>query len=270
MYAIIGHQISYTASPRLHQSIATLQNRKIDYQILDIEANKFPEKLTDTLPHLEGANVTTPYKMQIVAFLDEISDAVQLTQSCNTIIRSNGRSFGENTDVNGILESIRHKISQPLNYFPVIFGSGGAARAILTALMQITFESVAIITRNTENHKLLSKRFEDILITGPTSLPGKTHLWFNATPMGGPKLPDFRPIRDTLDKFATKDDILFDLNYQPRENPLQHYCSDMGMAVINGWPMLIFQALAAQKLWFPAEDWNHFPTDLLIKRYCDE
>ncbi|HDR05188.1 MAG TPA: hypothetical protein ENN84_08095 [Candidatus Marinimicrobia bacterium] len=265
MYGIIGNEISYSASPRIHQSIAKLHKRKINYSLWDISPAAFSEKIPKLITRLQGANVTTPYKSQILPFLNFISDEARMTESCNTIYRHNNQLIGTNTDIAGVIATLKSQIPDAQQFYPIIFGSGGAARAVLQALTNLEIKEASLLSRGGKIISWLKTKFPKIELNG---LPDKFHrqtLWINASPLGGPKNPEFTLIREHLERFNQPGDYFFDLNYQPKNNPLQSYADSLKMTVINGWHMLIYQALAAHQLWFPNEDWNNFPVQNLMK-----
>ncbi len=265
MYGIIGHQISYSASPLIHQSIAKLQKRKLSYQLWDISPGDFSKTIFELMPLLQGANVTTPYKVQILPFLNLITDEAKATESCNTIYRKGEQLIGTNTDIAGILSTLNSLIFDLTSFYPVIFGSGGAARALLQALILLELKEASIVSRSKQNVTWLQNKFPKIKLNPFPEIQTKAILWINASPIGGTKYPDFTAIKQGIEKYQQTEGIFFDLNYQPKNNPLQLYAESLGMTVINGWQMLIYQALAAHQLWFPNEDWENFPVQKLMR-----
>ena len=135
---VIGHPVEHTSSPVMHN--AALQALGLDYAYVAFHV--LPEDLQAALRgmrafQLRGLNVTVPHKQAVMAELDEISAEARIIGAVNTIANEDGRLCGYNTDGYGFIESLRQEGGlEELPTQVVLLGAGGAARAILYALLQ--------------------------------------------------------------------------------------------------------------------------------------
>lgn len=165
LYAIIGHPVAHSLSPRFQQ--AALDNAGIDAAYLPFDIP--PEALSRGVEALRtlgaaGFNVTIPHKEAILPLLDDISPTARQIGAVNTVVSRNGRLTGENTDGPGFLGAIErflaaNGLSTPSSV--VVFGAGGSAKAVLWALPKLGAERILIVNRT-------KKRGEDLLGLLPT------------------------------------------------------------------------------------------------------
>lgn len=268
MFGILGHNISYTASPLLHRILAEQSGKSIDYQIYDIEPENLSKHMMKLFNQLSGINVTIPYKVTILPYLHYRDSAVSILKACNTISIHNGSIYGANTDVDGIRSTFSLYPELLQDRTPVIIGSGGAARAMIYTLAQENHSPLEIVTRRPENIELLRSEFIDRVEIKPfESLKKVPRCWINATPLGNSRSVDIKPLLSQIDRFISSDDTLFDLNYRPQITILQSYFHQQGVSLtINGMPMLVGQAIAARKIWFPDEAAKPFDFQAITDR----
>ena len=107
MLALLGHPVSHSVSPAMHNAAASELGLNYQYVAQDIA----PELLADAITYLRtgkwiGANVTIPYKKAVIPLIDELGDTAKALGAVNTLVRVGERIRGENTDVEGFLIEI--------------------------------------------------------------------------------------------------------------------------------------------------------------------
>lgn len=270
-FAVIGHPIGHTMSPFIHERLFQLsQTSQASYIVMDIR----PEELADKMPllrELEGFNITIPHKQAIIPLLDRCSPQAAAFGSVNTVHTQNGISTGYTTDGIGCLKALEACGISPVGTC-LMLGSGGAARAIAFALTdvcshpQITF---AVREGSMEKARSLCSSLADYAVrqnkTGVYSVIGyqelenlsaspNSSLFFdlllNCTSVGMyPKTTD-SPVSKAV---IARCGAVFDAVYNPHETKLLKTAQELGIPVIHGMAMLVWQAVAAHQIWDGSE-----------------
>jgi shikimate dehydrogenase len=270
LYGVVGHEIGYTLSPLIFCAAFESLGWRADYSVIDIDKVELPG-LISTMRHapIRGLSVTKPYKEAVVPFLDRLDQSAKAIGAVNTIVKSGRRLVGYNTDVDGVEAALKRYRDKLRNRDAVIFGAGGAARAVAyTLLSRLGMRSVTIAARRPAQARRLIHDLQDRL-TPPALASGAFRpvgelddalenavLVVNATPIGAGRrgtiglFPHGTRIRSGV--------IAFDLVYRPRPTGFTVAARRAGCrTVIDGWPMLIAQAEKAFWLWtgrkFPRE-----------------
>ena len=147
---LIGYPLKHSVSPDFQQ--AALDYCKLDmrYETWEVNAVHLPSAI-DRLrqPRNLGANITVPYKETIIDLLDRIDDFARLVSAVNTVVNSNGRLTGFNTDATGFLKALREDAGfEPLDKKVLILGAGGAARAVSFSLLREKVGALIIANRS--------------------------------------------------------------------------------------------------------------------------
>ena len=148
--AVLGWPVGHSRSPRLHGH--WLRRYGIDgaYVPLPVRPEAFPRALR-ALADLgfAGCNVTVPHKEAALATCDEVSETARAIGAVNTVVISNGRLLGDNSDAFGFIENLRQGAPdwRPLAGPAVVLGAGGAARAVLFTLLQAGVPAVRLVNR---------------------------------------------------------------------------------------------------------------------------
>ncbi|MBU1141035.1 MAG: shikimate dehydrogenase [Firmicutes bacterium] len=240
-FGLIGNNISYSKSPKIHQYMSHKLHIDITYDLLDVEAAELP-KLIEQLRqgYYQGFNVTTPYKEAIISYLDDISYRAKSIQAVNTIYYQDGMVKGENTDYDGFVGVLKtHQIDvKSKNVY--VLGTGGAAKAIYHALCDLG----AHVTMVSRNKKDKEKEFEHVIEYRDLN-PNSVDLYIQATPVG--TFPNVNA--SVLTKEEVKGKTVIDLVYNPSVTQIMKD-SKKGVGGIN---MLIIQALKCEEIWFERE-----------------
>ena len=252
---VIGDPVAHTASPAMHN--AALQVLKLDYVYAAFRVA--PAALPQALAGMRalgmvGLNVTVPHKQAVMAHLDEISAEAQSIGAVNTIANRDGRLVGYNTDAFGIVQSLKADGDlDPLPPKVVLLGAGGAARAVLYALLaRDEVEEVLLLNRTVEKAAALAG---DLDSTGKvrvgslaeTASIGDAGLLINATALGMHPRDDVSPLADP--SCLHEHILVADIVYNPLETVLMRQAAAAGASAINGLGMLAWQGARSFEIW---------------------
>ena len=236
------------AAPGKPSLSPVLQQAALDALRLDIVYEAWPTP-PDGLPtrirglrsaDVLGANVTIPHKEAVIPLLDELEDTARRTGAVNTIVNHEGQLSGHNTDVEGFLRALREDGGlQPAGCRALIAGAGGAARAVVTALIDSAANSVAVINRSFPRASRLVEEMRQ--------MAGST-LLVNCTPAGSASGPEGEESAVPLDVIHSGM-LVYDLVYLPAETPLLAAARQRGARMLGGLPMLVYQGAASFQLW---------------------
>lgn len=259
---LIGRNVGYSYSPYIHNTAAEILHLPYYYTIFNISS---PDLV---LPALEGAkalgiagfNVTIPYKQTVIACMDKLSPEAEAVGAVNTVANDKGTIIGYNTDIAGIVTPLEpHKSTidgQPAG----IFGNGGAAMAAVEALGTLFRPSaIHLFVRNKEKGHDLCEQFQDRIFPTPLSIHplddysilSGCKLVINATPIGtkGTDSGYNNCIVPPGTGAFHRNQIIFDMVYNPMETPLLQMAREAGAVTIPGIDMLIGQAARSFEIW---------------------
>ncbi len=250
---VVGWPVSHSRSPRLHGY--WLDHYGIDGAYLPLAVR--PEALPAGLRALadlgfRGANVTVPHKEAALALCDDVDALAHRIGAVNTIAISDGRLSGSNSDAFGFLENLRDRApAWRADGAPaVVLGAGGAARAVVAALVDAGAPEVRLINRTLERAEALAAAIGGPIRVCPwneraSGLDG-AGLLVNATALGMTGQP---PLDLDLGAFPT-DAVVNDIVYAPIETPLLAAARARGNSVVDGLGMLLHQARPGFEAWF--------------------
>ena len=238
-FGLIGKNIEYSFSRKFFSEKFSSDNKysNYDYTNYDIESihdlnNVFNSK------NLCGLNVTIPYKEKIISFLDKISDEAKQIGAVNTICFENGIKVGYNTDIFGFTESLKMNKIDNIDS-ALILGTGGAAKTIIYFCKKnnIPFN---VVSRQESNLNLSYNELNEDIFK-------KRVLIVNCTPLG--TYPDIKKCPKLPYELINKENILFDLVYNPSETLFMKKGKEIGCKTLNGYQMLRLQAEMSWKIW---------------------
>ena len=252
--AVIGHPVNHSRSPRMHNFWLAHFGLEGYYIPLDIDPKKFERSICN-LPELGfvGANITIPYKEKVLKIADKISDRAALIGAANTLtFLQNGGIYADNTDGYGFLQNIKSKYKDwsAREGISVVFGAGGASRAILGALLEDGASEIILANRTRSRADQLRSDFgakikvvewmkiQNYLSDASTII--------NATSLGMVGKTDLPIPLNTL----KKNTLVTDIVYTPIETHLLATATKMGCRTVDGLGMLIHQAIPGFERWF--------------------
>jgi shikimate dehydrogenase len=258
---VIGHPIAHSRSPALHGFWLRRYGVKGHYIPMDVA----PADLETTLRHLPkigfvGLNVTLPHKEVILKIADVISDRAALIGAANTLIfRKDGKIQADNTDGAGFVANLRQNAPHwvPAAGPAAVFGAGGAARAVVAALIEVGVPEIRIANRSRPRAEALRADFGAKLVVydwvqAANMLEGAATV-INTTSLGMAGKPEFRVPLDAIEPGS----VVNDLVYNPLKTTFLAEAEQRGATIVDGLGMLLHQAAPGFERWFgptPAVD----------------
>ncbi len=293
---LIGHPVAHSLSPSMHNEFIKQKGLNLQYEAIDVldkDLDAFILQIKDNASPCIGFNVTSPYKVKIIEYLDKLDDTAKLTGSVNTVLidrqicernTSNGdylfrsENYGKNrknhqqnlvekkslkgynTDVYGFLYMMEINGEIIKNKNIVIFGTGGAARAVASACHIKSAKNIYIVSRDRATAQQfiiqhISRHGNDIKyipmdykeFNQAVNNHITFHIIINATPLGMTHLSDTMVDINFLNIDASITAI--DLIYNPKQTKFLYMAEKNGNKTINGFDMLRYQGIKAFKLW---------------------
>ncbi|WP_298806138.1 shikimate dehydrogenase [uncultured Lentibacter sp.] len=251
---VIGSPIAHSKSPALHTHWLKTLGIAGHYIPIDV-AQEDLEHIVKTLPKMGfvGVNVTVPYKEKVMAFADLVTDRAALIGSANTLIfRKDGKIHADNTDSYGFIQNLRQKAPDwdPKAGPAAILGAGGAARAVIAALVEVGVPEILISNRTKARAETLRADFGNRLrvvdwVQAGNMLEDAATV-INTTSLGMVGKPPLRVPLDGLQKGA----LVTDLVYAPLMTHLLNEANEAGCVTVDGLGMLLHQAVPAFERWF--------------------
>lgn len=254
---LIGAGIQASRAPRLHEAEARAAGLSCSYQLLDLEqlgvgVEALPRLLaTAEAQGFTGLNITHPCKQAVLPLLDELSENAAAIGAVNTVVFTNGKRIGHNTDWWGFAESFKRGLRDVALKRAVLLGAGGAGAAIAHALMILGVERLEIYDRDHARAELLAqqvtKRFGTERVVGLTDLAAamaEADGLIQATPIGmtgHPGLP--LPL-----ELLRAEQWVAEIVYFPLETELLRQARARGCRTLDGGGMAVFQAVKAIRL----------------------
>ena len=251
---VMGWPVMHSRSPRLHNSWLKRFGLSGYYAPLPVEPGKVEAALR-ALPALNfaGCNVTLPHKQEIVRIADHVDPAARAIGAANcVVVREDGSLAAFNYDVFGFLEALRAGAPDwRADQGPaVVLGAGGAARAVVYALIAEGAPEVRVVNRTLERAQAFAAEFGASVTPlrweeRADALAGAA-LLVNTTSNGMVGQPPLEIALDALPRAAVVNDIV----YTPLETPLLAAARARGNVAVDGLGMLIQQARPAFRDWF--------------------
>ncbi len=251
---VIGDPVAHSASPAMHN--AALAHTGLDYVYVPYHVSpQHLHQLGNAMRTLgiRGLNVTVPHKQGVMDIVDDLSVAARKIGAVNTIIHDEGHLLGDNTDAYGIAASLREDgqlASLPARV--VLLGAGGAARAILHAVLQDEgVEQVTVLNRTVERAQRLVEELGGGRAVagslGETDSLKSAGLLINCSSVGLAPQTDVSPVGDGSGLHDGM--VVVDIVYKPLRTRLLQQAEMVGARTVNGLGMLVHQAARAFELW---------------------
>lgn len=251
---VIGSPVAHSRSPRLFAHWLRKHGLAGHYIPMDISADKLESSIR-MLPDLGfvGVNVTIPHKERVMEIADLVSDRATLIGAANTLIfRKDGRIHADNTDGFGFIENLRQNAPDwQADAGPaVVFGAGGAARAIIASLLDVGVPEIRLTNRTKARANALQQAFGNRVqvhdwVQAGNLIEGAATV-VNTTSLGMTGKKDFRVPLDALAPGM----LVTDLVYTPLQTKLLQSAEQAGCQVVDGLGMLLHQAVPGFERWF--------------------
>ncbi len=243
LYGIIGHPVSHSLSPAMHNAAFNALGINGVYLAFDVTDLPSAVKGIKALG-IKGLSVTIPHKVEIMGFLDEVDEVARRIGAVNTIVNRDGRLWGGNTDWIGAVKALEEQ-TQIEGKRAVVLGAGGSARAVCAGLKE-RGALVHIVNRTVENARKLAERF-DCSWSGFDEIQDmEGEILVNTTSVGMEPDSHKTPVPSAItERFS----IVMDIVYAPLKTRLLDEAEKAGCVTINGLRMLLLQAVAQFELW---------------------
>lgn len=254
LLGVMGDPILHSKSPIMHQAALSELGLQGAYVPLHIR----PAGLADAISAVRslgfrGVNVTIPHKVEVMKYLDEVDEGAASIGAVNTIVNDNGRLKGFNTDGIGYVRSLKDEACPELSGKRIaVLGAGGAARAIVYALITEQPASISIINRTELKARELAKVWNELAdIRGfgeeaSRDVLSSADVVINTTSVGMHPATENVPV--TPD-FIREGAVVSDLIYNPLKTALLRQCEEKQCIVHGGLGMFVNQGAYAFEYW---------------------
>ena len=250
---VIGHPINHSMSP-------VFQQAALDH----LGINKIFEKWDVTPENLEGkiksfrknsfiaSCVTLPHKQNVIPLIDDLTDSAKSIGAVNWIYKNNNKLVGDNTDSSGFIRALTEKYNFiPEDKTALVFGAGGASRAIIFGLIKSGVKKIILSNRNFDKADIVSKelstnkvKIEPIIYTRDSlaNYAPYSDIIINTTSLGmaGGPAPMKTPITSDLISSTT---FGYDIVYSPLITPFIKEFEKSGAEYGTGLSMLLYQGV---------------------------
>ena len=251
---VIGNPISHSLSPKLHGYWLKRYGLPGEYTALQVTEGDLEETLR-MLPSqgFVGVNVTLPHKVEVLQYADQITDRATLIGAANTLtFKEDGRIFADNTDGYGFISNLRQGAPdwEPKSGPAVIFGAGGAARAVIVALADAGVPEIILTNRTRAKAEALRADFGarirvvDWVQAG--SVLEDANVVINTTSLGMKGAAEFKVSLDAL----RPETVVTDIVYNPLRTPFLKAAEQVGCTTVDGLGMLLHQGVPGFERWF--------------------
>ncbi|MGI5939584.1 MAG: shikimate dehydrogenase [Thermoleophilia bacterium] len=256
LLALLGHPVRHSLSPRIHNAALQAQGVNMVYLAFDVP----PSLLSPAVEGLRtlgvrGANITIPHKEHVVGLLDRLDPLADQVGAVNTIVNDDGVLSGHNTDVEGFQSALRSLLPEGAEGRRcLVAGAGGAARAVLAALVAERVQTIWVLNRTLSRAEALCSTAiewgadycapitEDHLDqVGPSA-----DVIVNATSVGLDPAGKGSPFPADI---LNSNQAVIDLVYGSAPTALMRQAQARGALTIDGTEMLLIQAANAYRLW---------------------
>ncbi|MBN1218439.1 MAG: shikimate dehydrogenase [Anaerolineae bacterium] len=259
LVGVMGWPLEHSLSPAMHNAAFAELGIDWAYLPLPVQPGAVEQALRGLMAlNFVGTNVTVPHKQAVMRYMDELSDAAQITGAVNTVYIQDGKFIGSNTDPAGFLDSLREAGCHPRGMRVAVLGAGGAARAVVFALARAEADSVVVFNRTAQRAAFLVDDLADAFPDSRLSFEALTQkalavlgsdvdLVVNTTSVGMYPHVDTCPWPEGVPIPANV--LFYDLVYNPLETTFLARARAAGARAIDGLGMLVHQGALSLKMW---------------------
>lgn len=254
-YCVIGDPIGHSLSPEIHNPVLRRYTEAAVYDKKRVERGQLADFVREARRGLAGFNATMPHKEALIPLLDEIDPGAAALGSVNTVVNRGGKLYGYSTDGAGFFSALTDRGVSPQGKRLLLLGAGGAAAAVALKAAELGASEIVILARDAGKAQALADRARYAafsagvkagLLEEAETYAADTDILVNATPLG---------MEGTAAGFESLDFLqalpetaaVCDLIYKPRPTAFLRRAAELGHPVMDGLPMLIYQALLADE-----------------------
>ncbi len=249
LLGIFGNPVSHSLSPVMHNDWFSKYKLNCLYLAFDV----LPKNLKTAVESIRtlnilGVNVTVPHKVEVMKYINIVDPAAKTIGSVNTIVNKKGKLYGYNTDWQGFITDLKFKKVDLKNKTVLVIGAGGAAKAILYALMKLKVKKIFLTSRTFDKAKLIAKKYKNVSVVDIKKIPANflenIDCLVNCSTCGMKK-EDKLPfsIKDFNKKI-----VFYDIIYN-KETPFKKFAAKNKIKYFSGEGMLIYQGAVSFEKW---------------------
>lgn len=259
--AVIGKDVSKSGSPSIHNFIAKRLGYKVTYDKISIPENQFDPHICRIFEQYDGFNVTIPYKLSIIKYLDKtVGDALTFG-AVNTV--SVKDKTGYNTDGLGFMLMLKCGDVDVNGKKVLVIGAGGAGRSVAKKLSD-SGASVFVYDKNIDSSSALEREFNGVKALENLQNT-QYYALINASGVGMHKTEGLSPVSD---EFISLCEVAIDLIYEPEVSKFLEIAARLGKKTINGRAMLFYQAYYSECIYAGIEP-DKSTAEKLFKEYLE-
>ena len=260
--AVIGKDVSKSGSPSIHNFIAKRLGYKVVYDKISIPKNQFDPNICRIFEQYDGFNVTIPYKLSIIKYLDKIVGDAQIFGAVNTVNVKD--KAGYNTDGLGFMLMLKLNKVEIKDKKVLVIGAGGAGRSVAKKLLD-GGASVFVYDKNLDSSYALEREFEGVkALENLQNTP--YYALINASGVGMHKTEGLSPVGEELISLC---EVAIDLIYEPEVSKFLEIAASLGKKTVNGRAMLFYQAYYSECIYTGLEP-DENVAEKLFKEYLEE
>lgn len=248
---LLGHPVAHSVSPRIQNAALRSAGLALVYETMDVAPTQLDDSLRSLAREHAAGNVTIPHKEAVAARCAKLTPLAERVGAVNTFWHEEGRLVGDNTDVDGLDQTVRALLGGNVQSARVaLIGAGGGAAAVLAAVERWGGARVAIYNRHMARAERLATRFPAVAAPAATLVAAlrDATLVVNTTPVGMRDREHPVPI-ELLPRGAA----VFDLVYRAGETVWVTAAREAGHRAADGMGMLVEQGALAFERWFGIE-----------------
>lgn len=263
LIGLIGDPLNHSLASKMHNTV--IKELKLDFLYIPIEVKeKNLGKIIAAIRCMNfvGFNVTKPYKVKIIEYLDELDQLAKVTGAVNTVVKKGNRLIGYNTDGDGFVKGLIDLQSVDKNSRVFIFGAGGASRAISFSLVKYGVKKIYVTDKMNElSNKLVNdlnefqnEKYAEFVSFTDNAIGKsvqKSNIIINATGLGMYSSIDEKPMDK---KYLSSNMLVCDLTYNPLKTKFLLEAESIGCKTMNGVSMLVNQGVECFHLWTGRKD----------------
>jgi len=274
VFGVIGDPVNHSLSPQIHGYFADLCGLNMAYLPFHVKDHAIPSAVKGAHAlGIRGLNVTVPHKQAVLPYLTHIDPMAKQVGTVNTLLWTAEGYTGYNTDYIGIQHTLKALNMSFKDSTVAILGAGGTAYAAGIAAAAQKAKHIIIINRTRENAVFLASHINTYYnVSVDVSVPekfsdvsaSKPDILIQTTTLGFGESKDKSPIPTST--FFKSVQLAFDIIYTPWETLFLRQAKEAGVPhIINGFPMLVYQAAAAFDLWHNTEIIKNGEMETIIK-----
>ncbi|EEL86104.1 shikimate dehydrogenase [Bacillus cereus] len=254
LYGVIGNPIGHSLSPVMHNDAFEHLNMDAHYHAFLVEEAALGEAVKGLKAlGISGFNVTTPHKVAIMEYLDEVAPLAEQIGAVNTVVHRDGKLIGYNTDGIGFVRALQSISKEPLQEKRILLlGAGGASRAIYFSLADVGVKAIDIANRTRDKAEnlvagcLANVNSHALSLEHAAKAQGEYDIIIQTTTIGMHPHVEHTPLEiRSLKKGAIVSDII----YNPFETKILGGAKEQGAIIQNGIDMFVYQGALAFEMW---------------------